>query len=131
MTTSHLINHTVHIDTIPPTVDISNVPDIEKNEAFDVTITFSEPVNGFVAGDIELTGPATLALKEGADGDSIYKVTITPNPSSEGDVIFRVRAAVIKDFALNGNTASDSHTVQYRHNPSDCQYIQCSRYREE
>ena len=77
----------VYIDTIPPTVEITGAPDIEKNEAFDVTITFSEPVNGFVAGDIELTGPATLTLKEGNDGDSIYKVAITPNPSSEGDVI--------------------------------------------
>ena len=101
----------VYIDTRPPTVEITGIPDIEKNEAFDVTITFSEPVNGFVAGDIELTGPARLTLKEGNDGDSIYKVTITPNPTSEGDVIFHVPAAVVKDFALNDNTASDSHTV--------------------
>ena len=101
----------VYIDTIPPTVEITGAPDIEKNEAFDVTITFSEPVNGFVAGDIELTGPATLTLKEGNDGDSIYKVAITPNPSSEGDVIFHVPAAAVQDFALNDNTASDSHTV--------------------
>ena len=101
----------VYIDTIPPTVEITGIPDIEKNEAFDVTITFSEPVNGFVAGDTELTGPARLTLKEGNDGDSIYKVTITPNPTSEGDVIFHVPAAAVQDFALNDNTASDSHTV--------------------
>ena len=101
----------VYIDTIPPTVEITGVPDIEKNEAFDVTITFSEPVNGFVAGDIEFTGPATLTLKEGNDGDSIYKVTITPNPSSEGDVIFQVPADAVQDFALNDNTISGSHTV--------------------
>ena len=101
----------VHIDTIPPTVEITGVPDIEKNEAFDVTITFSEPVNSFVAGDTELTGPATLALREGNDGDNVYKVTITPDPSSEGDVIFHLPAAVVQDFALNDNTASDSHTV--------------------
>ena len=101
----------VHIDTIPPTVEITGVPDIEKNEAFDVRITFSDPVNGFVGGDIELIGPATLALKEGNDGDIIYKVAITPNPSSEGDVIFHVPAAAVKDFALNDNTASGSHTV--------------------
>ena len=102
---------TVHIDTIPPTVEITGVPDIEKNVPFDVTITFSEPVNGFVVVDIELTGPATVALKEGNDGDSIYKVAVTPNPSSEGDVTFHVPAAVVKDFALNDNTASSSHTV--------------------
>ena len=101
----------VYIDTTPPAVEITGIPDIEKNEAFDVTITFSEPVNGFVAGDTELTGPATLALREGNDGDNVYKVTITPDPSSEEDVIFHLPAAVVKDFALNDNTASDSHTV--------------------
>ena len=40
--------HTVHIDTIVPTVEINtDVPEIEKNVAFDLTITFSEAVNGF------------------------------------------------------------------------------------
>ena len=71
----------VHVDTIPPTVEISNVPDIEKNEAFDITITFSEPVNGFQAGDIDLTGPATVHLTVGGDGDSVYTARITPNAS--------------------------------------------------
>ena len=43
-------SHTVHIDTILPTVEsITGIPIIEKNEAFDITITFSEPVNDFVA----------------------------------------------------------------------------------
>ena len=101
----------VHIDTIPPTVEITGVPDIEKNEAFDVTITFSEPINGFAVGDITLTGPATVSLKSGNDGDRVYEITITPNATSEGDVIFLVPAAAVKDFALNDNTASGSHTV--------------------
>ena len=105
-------SHTVHIDTILPTVkSITGVPTIEKNVPFDITITFSEPINGFVAGDITLTGHATARLKSGSDGDTVYEITITPKTSSEGDVIFLVPAAVVKDFALNDNTASGSHTV--------------------
>ena len=97
----------VHIDTILPTVEITGVPDIEKNEAFDVTITFSEPVNGFAVEDITLTGPATVDLTRSSDDNSVYTAKITPNQASEGDVTFRVPATIAQDFALNDNIASD------------------------
>ena len=103
--------HTVHIDTIPPTVAITNVPNIEKNEPFDITITFSEPINGFQIDDIELTGSATITLTSGSDGDSIYEATITPDEHAEEDVEFYVRADTAQDFALNDNTESTEHTV--------------------
>ena len=75
-------SHTVHIDTILPTVEaITGIPTIEKNVPFDIIITFSEPVNDFVASDITLTGPATASLKSGSDGDSVYEIAITPNPT--------------------------------------------------
>ena len=45
-----------HVDTIDPTVEV-RTPEIEKNVAFDITIAFSEPVNGFEASDITITGP--------------------------------------------------------------------------
>ena len=32
--------HTVHVDTVRPTVVISDTPEAEKNVAFDLTITF-------------------------------------------------------------------------------------------
>ena len=101
----------VHIDTIVPTVEIRDVPEIEKNVAFDVTITFSEAVNGFVVGDITLTGPGTVALKSGGDGDSEYMATITPNATSEGEVTLQVGANTVKDFALNNNTVSNTPDV--------------------
>ena len=101
----------VHIDTIPPTVEISNVPDIEKNEAFDITITFSEPIDGFQVGDISLMGPATVSLEEETGTNGVYRGTITPNQVSEGDVTFHIPAAIAQDFALNDNIVSDSHIV--------------------
>ena len=99
--------HTVHIDTIPPTVEITGVPTIEKNSAFDMTVTFSEDVNGFqVPNSLTLTGPASASLKSGSDGDSEYTVTITPNTDAEGDVTIKVKAGAARDSALNNNTVS-------------------------
>ena len=101
----------VHIDTRAPTVESIEVPEGEQNGAFDVTITFSEEVNGFAEGDITLTGPGEVALKSGSDRDSIYTVTITPQDNREGDITLQVGANTVKDFAQNDNTASDTATV--------------------
>ena len=100
--------HTVHIDTIVPTVEITDVPDLEKNVAFDVTITFSEPVNGFAVDDIALTGPATVALKSGSDGDNEYTATITPNDDVEGGVTVQIGANTVKDAAGNDNSSASN-----------------------
>ena len=109
--TASAITDTVRVDTIVPTVSISGVPTEEQNGAFDVKITFSEAVNGFVVGDITLTGPGTVALKSGGDGDSEYMATITPNATSEGEVTLQVGANTVKDFALNNNTVSNTPDV--------------------
>ena len=103
----------IHIDTIVPTVEISDAPTIEKNVAYDLTITFSEAVNGFaVPGDLTITGPGTAALKSGADGASVYTVTITPNATSEGEVAVTVNASTVQDMATNANSAgSNTATV--------------------
>ena len=69
-----------------PTVSIGNVPNIEKNIPFDLTITFNEEVNGFaVPADLTFSGFATASLTAGSDGDREYTVTITPDPTSEGE----------------------------------------------
>ena len=105
--TASAVSSTVHVDTIVPTVAISGEPTIEMNVPFDLTITFSEEVNGFqVPADLRVTGPATASLASGSDGDSVYTVTITPNVTSEGDVTLRVNANTVQDLALNNNTAS-------------------------
>ena len=112
----------IHIDTIVPTVSVSGFPDIEKNVAYDLTVTFSEPVKGFsVTDDLAVTlapepGSATpiaaAALTEGEDGEAVYTVTITPNATgAEGDVTVTVNAAGVQDFALNDNTASPEMDV--------------------
>ena len=109
--TASVVTDSVYIDTIPPTVDITDVPNIEKNIAFDITIAFSEAVNGFTVDDLTVTGPATASLKSGSDGDSEYTATITPDANSEGDVTIQVSANTVKDFGLNNNTASNKPEV--------------------
>ena len=101
----------VHVDTIAPTVTITDIPTIEKNEAFDITITFSEPVNGFDASDITTNGPVAVSPPSWNNGNTDYTLTITPNPGEEGDFTIKVNADTVKDLALNDNTASIVSTV--------------------
>ena len=45
-------SNSVHVDTRLPTVEITDVPVLEKrNDVFDITVTFSEEVNGFQIPD--------------------------------------------------------------------------------
>ena len=111
----------IHIDTIVPTVSVSGFPDIEKNVAYDLTVTFSEPVKGFsVTDDLAVTlapepGSATpiaaAALTASDPGGAVYTVTITPNAGAEGDVTVTVNANTVQDLALNDNTASTETDV--------------------
>ena len=105
--TASTVTSPVHIDTIVPTVAISGLPTGEQKGPFDVTITFSESVTGFVVDDdIELDGPARIAWKSGSDDDATYEVTITPHPDAEGDVTLQVKENAVVDLAGNNNIAS-------------------------
>ena len=111
----------VHIDTIVPTVAISGVPTGEQKGPFDVTITFSESVTGFVVDDdIELDGPARIAWKSGSDDDATYEVTITPHPDAEDDVTLQVKENAVVGFGgqQQHRLASDI-SGSYRHDCSD------------
>ena len=58
-TDASAVTPSVHVDTTVPTVAISGAPGIEKNVPFDLTVTFSEVVNGFaVPASLTVTGPA-------------------------------------------------------------------------
>ena len=76
-----------------------------------MTITFSEDVTGFTAGDISLTGSATAEVSDLMDSGSGYTATITPATGADGEVTIQVPANVAVDSADKGNTASQSHAV--------------------
>ena len=101
--------HTVSVDWKAPTVTITDVPSGTQTGAFDATITFSEDVTGFEASDITLSGTATATATLTGSG-STYTATITPTIS--GNVVIQVPANAAEDAAGNGNTASQTQTVQ-------------------
>ena len=104
--------HTVSVDLVRPSVSITGVPTIPQNGAFDVTITFSESVTGFVAGDISLGGSAAATATLSGSGSS-YTARIMPSAGANGSVTISVAANIAEDAAMNGNTASSgTETVE-------------------
>ena len=102
-----VVTPAIRIDTLAPTVEITDLPTSVKAGPFDVAITFSEAVNGFTTEDIALVGPATALLTAGTDGDAVYTARITPNPNASGNVTLQIPAGVVEDFAGHVNLASD------------------------
>ena len=100
---------TVSVDTTSPDVTVS-VPSGVQNGAFNATITFTEPVSGFVRSEVSLSGSAASITSWRANsGNTVYTATITPTAS--GTVTIGVAANVATDAANNQNTASTSQTV--------------------
>ena len=99
----------IDVDTIAPTVAIT---DDEAGATANIaggtilyTFTFSQPVNGFTAGDVDVVGGAKGAFT-GADGATVYTLVITPTAGLEGDLTVNVAAGVAADLAANGNTVA-------------------------
>ena len=97
-------------DTTRPTVTIET-DSLLENDAFDITITFSEAVSGFVQSDVALSGTAETSITAWSEDttDTVYTATITPTTS--GTVIINIVAGLVKDAAQNSNTAAEQLTV--------------------
>ena len=95
-------DNTFELDNTAPTVTIGGVPET-STAPFTATITFTEPVTGFVLADIALAN-ATAAAFTGADGDRAFTALITP--TADGAVTVDVAANVATDAAGNGNTVA-------------------------
>ena len=107
----HLTDVDVNIpsDTERPGVSLS-VPSGVQNGRFDVTITFTEAVSGFVKSDVSLTGTATATITAWDTTDDItYTATVTP--TSSGQVTLSIAESVATDAANNQNTAATAKTV--------------------
>ena len=103
------------VDTVAPTATITGIPTTATQDAFDVTINFSETVGGFAQGSITLdpASAATLAL---TPGDlfryQVYTVTITPTADVQTDVKIKIRAGAVTDRSRNPNAAFASSTFR-------------------
>ena len=97
------------VDNTAPTVEITGVPST-STAAFTATFTFSEAVNGFVAGDIAV-GNGTASAFTGTDGDTVFGALIAP--TAYGAVTVDVATGAAQDEAGNGNTAATQVSSSY------------------
>jgi hypothetical protein len=103
------------VDTTPPTVvAISSTAGASggstSTSPIPFTVTFSENVTGFAAGDITV-GNGTITGGTITGSGSTYTFTVTP--SGNGLVTVNVPANVVQDQALNFNTAAAPFSITY------------------
>lgn len=94
------IDETYTLDNLAPGVTIA-VP-ATSTGPFLATITFSEPVFGFVLGDIVVGNGTTSSFD--ATAAPVYTALITP--TVDGDVTLDLPAAIAQDGLGNNNTAA-------------------------
>ena len=86
--------------TGPPVMSITSSATHPAKDAFTVTITFSEPVTGLTANEIEVTkGTASNFAGSGA----VYTLEIQPNAGIEDDVTVTVTPGAVVDGLNNGS----------------------------
>ncbi len=100
---------TYTIDKTAPAAAISSAAaDPTNANPIPVTVTFSEAVSGFVAGDVVV---GNGAVSNFAGGPAVYTFDVTP--AADGLVTVDVAAAVANDAAGNGNTAAAQFSITY------------------
>ncbi|MBC3789431.1 Ig-like domain-containing protein, partial [Spirosoma utsteinense] len=105
--------NTFTIDSVRPSVSITSTAGTTGGSTgtspIPFTVSFSESVTGFVAGDVTVTN-GTLSGFSGSGTTYTFNVT----PSANGTVTVNVPANVAQDAAGNGNTAAASQfTITY------------------
>jgi uncharacterized repeat protein (TIGR01451 family) len=108
-------------DTTAPTVTIDQAagqadPTAASSAAF--TVTFSEPVTGFTAADVDLSGSTASPVTATVSGSgATYTVTVT-GMTTTGTVVATIPAGAAQDGAANTSLASTStdNTVTFRLN---------------
>ena len=101
-------------DRTEPTAVIS-VSDarLTDSETATVTVTFSEPVFGFVASDLTASSGGVLSGFTGADGDAVYTFTLDKPATGSGTMNLNVAKGVAADGARNTNAAAAQVSVSY------------------
>ncbi|MBO2007716.1 LamG-like jellyroll fold domain-containing protein [Hymenobacter negativus] len=105
--------NTFTVDSVRPTVAISSTASNPTNTTpIPVTVTFSEGVTGFVAGNVSVTNGTIIGFT-GVSGSSTYTFTVTPTTAGTATTV-NVVANVAQDAAGNGNTAATPFSVTYQ-----------------
>ncbi len=103
-------DNTVTYDITPPTVTINQAAaqaDPTNGSPILFTVVFSEPVSGFVTGDVTLGGTAGATTAIVTGGPSTYTVSVS-GMTANGTVTASIAAGVATDAANVANLASTS-----------------------
>ncbi|MFN9775918.1 MAG: Ig-like domain-containing protein [Burkholderiales bacterium] len=98
------------IDTLAPTVAITDNTPGTANGAVNFTFTFSESVTGFDSTDIVVSAGASVGTVNGSG--AVYTALITP-PAGSGTFTVDVPAAAATDAAGNASTAAPQASQAY------------------
>ncbi|RPE05646.1 hypothetical protein EGT74_25050 [Chitinophaga lutea] len=99
----------VFVNTAKPSVTVSTAAPARVNAPFTATLVFSEAVTGLTAGEVTLTNGTGSNLQTA--NNITYTLLITP--AADGPVSIHVPAAAAVNIAGNGNTASNTVSVNY------------------
>ncbi|NTD99792.1 gliding motility-associated C-terminal domain-containing protein, partial [Agrobacterium tumefaciens] len=104
--------NTFTVDSTRPSVVISSTAGASGSSTstspIPFTVTFSESVTGFVAGDVT-PGNATIIGFSGSGTTYTFNAT----PTANGAVTINIAANVAQDAAGNGNTAASQYSITY------------------
>ena len=101
----------VPVDNISPTVAITHEGGASASEPFPATVTFSEPVNGFVLSDVRVSSGTRTGGFSGSG--TTYRLTVMPPSSPTGTLMIDVDAGVAMDTAGNSNIAAQQVSVPF------------------
>ena len=89
-----------------------------------MTVTFSEPVNGFVQSELSVTGTSSTSITawNPQAGGTYCIATVTPTET--GSAIFNVAQNVAQDNADNDNTPAIQQAVTVNLPPDDTVLLQ-------
>ncbi len=97
-------------DLAVPTVTLTTTVSGTLTNSFNVTATFSEPVTGFVVGDVTVVNGAVSNF---SGSGAAYSFDVTPAADTQGTVTVDILADVAADSVSNANTASNQLSFAY------------------
>jgi gliding motility-associated-like protein len=89
-------------DITQPSVTVTTLAANPTHQPFNISITFSEGVNGFDLSDLTLTNGTASNLTKITAAEYIALIT----PSADGEVKVELTSSTAQDFATNANLAS-------------------------
>ena len=105
--------NTFTVDTVRPTVAITSSGNTNGGTTgtspIGFTVTFSEPVTGFLAGDVTVSNGSISGF---SGSGSTYTFNVTPTTPGTVTTV-SVAANVAQDNAGNGNTAASQFSITY------------------